>query len=244
MAKKTEMLYMKDNYIKDFEAEVLKAGEDYLVLDKTAFYPQGGGQESDTGELEFNETILTVRKVKKEKGEVRHYLKDPSKMPSKGDVIHGRIDWDRRLTHMRYHTAIHVLTRYMQLHYDADCVGNNISTRNGRADFHPLGALSDDQLKVIQTEVNKIIKKELPVKIQFMPREEAITFLKKKGYQTDYIDMIPASVKTFRIISVDDYDYASCAGTHVKNTSEIKSIKVVKRRSMGKEKERIVLDLV
>jgi Ser-tRNA(Ala) deacylase AlaX len=244
MAKKTEMLYMKDNYIKDFEAEVLKVGDDYLVLDKTAFYPQGGGQESDTGKLAFNDITLSVRKVKKKKGEVRHYLDNPTELPSKGDTIQGEIDWDRRLTHMRYHTAIHVLTRYMQLNYDAECVGNNISTRNGRADFHPLGALSDDQLKEIEKEVNKIIKKNLPVEIQFMPREEAIDFLKEKGYQTDYIDMIPASVKTFRIISVDDYDYASCAGTHVKNTSEIEGIKVVKRRSMGKEKERIVLDLV
>ena len=144
---------------------------------------------------------------------------------------------------MRYHTAIHVLSTFMKEHYNAEVVGNNISVRNGRADFYPLSALSDDQLKKIENGINEIIAKNLPVNISFMPRDEAKSYLEEKGYQTDYIEMVPKSVKTFRVISVGDYDHASCAGTHVANTSEIGRVKVIKRRSIGKDKERIILAL-
>lgn len=240
---KTEMLYMKDNYKKKFTAEVVSSGENYVVLDKTAFYPLGGGQESDSGKLFYNEQEFTVKNVRREKGEVRHFLETDDSLPPKGAKVEGKLDWEKRFTHMRYHTAIHVLSRFMQLEYDAEVVGNNISTRSGRADFNLEEALTEEQLGLIEKEVNKKISQNLPVEINFMPRKEAIAFLQEKGYQTDYIDMVPDSVKIFRIIAIDDYDYASCAGTHVSNTSEIGQIQVVKRRSMGTGKERITLAL-
>lgn len=240
---KTEMLYMKDNYIKSFEAKVIGVGENYIVLDRTAFYPEGGGQETDTGVVSFGDKTFTVKKVRKESGVVKHFLEEADQLPSVGDTVHCDLDWERRFTHMRYHTAIHVLSRYMQLHFNAEVVGNNISTRSGRADFAPLSALSDEQLQQIEKGINEIISQNLPVEINFIPREEAISFLKERGYQTSYIEMVPKSVKIFRIMSVGDYDHASCAGTHVSNTSEIGKIKVVKRRSMGKGKERITLSL-
>ncbi len=240
---KTAMLYMEDNYIKDFDAKVLAVGEDYIVLDKTAFYPEGGGQESDSGTITYSDKILTVTKVKKESGDVKHFIAEKESLPVVDSTIHCTLDWDKRLIHMRYHSAIHILSTYMKEHFDADVVGNNISERNGRADFDLPGALTDDQLKGIETGVNSIISQNLPINITFMPREEAKIFLKEKGYQVDYIEMVPASVKIFRIISVGDYDHASCAGTHVANTSEIGTIKVIKRRSMGKNKERITLAL-
>ena len=240
---KTSMLYMEDNYTKKFEAKVLKMGEDFVVLDKTAFYPLGGGQESDTGTMYYQGKEYTIKSVRRESGEVRHFIENPENLPLKGEKVECELDWQKRHIHMRYHSAIHVMSRYMQLEYNADVVGNNISTRNGRVDFNLTKALTQEDLHKIEQEVNKLIEQNLPIEINFMPREEAITFLKDKGYQTDYIDMVPASVKTFRIISVGDYDYASCAGTHVSNTSEIGRIKIVKRRSMGLGKERIILSL-
>ncbi|MHA1742821.1 MAG: alanyl-tRNA editing protein [Candidatus Heimdallarchaeota archaeon] len=240
---KTELLYMNDNYIRTFTAKVIAKGDDYFVLDKTAFYPEGGGQETDQGKITWGNVVLTVRKVKREEGEVRHFVVEKEQLPPVGEEVQGEIDWDRRFTHMRFHTAIHVLSTYMKEHFNSEVVGNNISTRNGRADFHLENALTQEQLKTIEAGVNEIIAQNLPVKISFMPREDAIAFLKEKGYQTDYINMVPKSVKTFRIISVGDYDHASCAGTHVANTSEIGRIVVVKRRSMGKGKERITLAL-
>ncbi|NHK30124.1 MAG: alanyl-tRNA editing protein [Asgard group archaeon] len=240
---KTEMLYMKDNYIRSFDAKVIMKGENYLVFNQTAFYPEGGGQESDIGSFTYKNKNLTIRKVKQESGEVRHYSAESLDLPEINEIVHCELDWETRLIHMRYHTAIHVLSTYMKEHFNADVVGNNISVRNGRADFYPLSALSNDQMKKIENGVNDIIANNLPVKISFMPREEAKSFLEEKGYQTEYIEMVPKSVKTFRVISVGDYDHASCAGTHVANTSEIGRIKVVKRRSIGKDKERIILAL-
>jgi misacylated tRNA(Ala) deacylase len=237
----TKMLYMEDNYIKSFEAKVIAVGDNYLVLDQTAFYPEGGGQECDKGILLFDDHRITISMVKRDSGEVRHYLENFDKLPDKGDTVNCSIDWERRLIHMRYHTAIHVLSTFMKEHYNTECVGNNISTRNGRADFNLIESLTGEDLKKIENGINEIIAKNLPVKITFMPREDAIKYLEEKGYQTDYIQMVPKSVKNFRVISVNDYDHASCAGTHVKNTSEIGNIKVVKRRSMGKGKERITL---
>lgn len=239
----TTMLYMKDNYLKTFSAKVSAVGEDYVVLNQTAFYPLGGGQESDSGTLTCNETVLTIRSVRRDQGLVKHFLAETESLPKVGDKVECSIDWEKRVIHMRYHSAIHVLSRYMQLEYNTDVLGNNISTRNGRADFHLENALTEEQLKEIEDGVNEIIGQNLPIEINFMPREEAVIFLKEHGYQTDYIDMIPSSVKTFRIISVGDYDFASCAGTHVANTSDIGKIKITKRRSMGKGKERITLAL-
>ena len=239
----TIMLYMEDNYIKTFDAKVTSVGEDYVVLDKTAFYPLGGGQESDTGILKFDQQSNLIKEVRRDSGEVKHFLENLEVLPKVGDTVTCELDWDKRHIHMRYHTAIHILSRYMQLEFDAEVVGNNISTRNGRADFNLTTALSNEELQKIETGVNEVIKKNIPVELNFMPRAEAITFLKEKGYQTDYIDMVPPSVKTFRVISVGDYDFASCAGTHVANTSEIGEIKVVKRRSLGVGKERITLAL-
>lgn len=239
----TTMLYMQDNYIKTFDAQVVSVGENYVVLDKTAFYPLGGGQESDQGILKFDEQSNVITGVRRESGEVRHFLEQPEILPKVGDTVTCELDWERRYTHMRYHTAIHILSRYMQLEFDAEVVGNNISTRNGRADFNLTVALTNEELQKIELGVNEIIKKNLSVELNFMPRADAISFLNEKGYQTDYIDMVPASVKTFRIISVGDYDFASCAGTHVANSSEIGVIKVIKRRSLGVGKERITLAL-
>ncbi len=239
----TTMLYMKDNYLKTFSAKVIAVGEDYVVLNQTAFYPLGGGQESDLGTLTYNENIFSIKSVRRDQGQVKHFIVETEKLLKVGNLVECSIDWKRRFIHMRYHTAIHVLSRYMQLEHNADVLGNNISTRSGRVDFDIEDALTEEQLKDIEVGVNKIIDQNLPIEINFIPRDEAITFLKKHGYQTDYIDMIPSSVKIFRIISVGDYDFASCAGTHLANTSEIGKIRITKRRSMGKGKERITLAL-
>jgi misacylated tRNA(Ala) deacylase len=234
---------MKDNYVKSFEAKVIGLGDNYVVLDQTAFYPLGGGQESDSGKMTFNDTTVTIKRVKKEKGEVRHYLAEKDSLPKLTEEVTCELDWDKRYTHMRFHTAIHVLSSYMLDKYNAEVVGNNISVRSGRADFNLDDALTDEELAAIEEGINEIIDRNLDVKISFMPREDAISFLQEKGYQTDYINMVPESVKTFRVVSVGDHDHASCAGTHVANTSEIGKIRVVKRRSMGKGKERIILAL-
>ena len=116
----TELLHMKDNYVQEFDATVISSGENYVILDRTAFYPEGGGQSSDIGILTDGTLTSHVSEVRKIEGEVRHILKDTTF--DVGSKIHGTIDWSHRYECMRFHTAQHVLSRYLQLNYNVETV--------------------------------------------------------------------------------------------------------------------------
>ncbi|TFG29580.1 alanyl-tRNA editing protein [Candidatus Thorarchaeota archaeon] len=238
----TELLHMKDNYLQEFDAIVLDKGENYVVLDRTAFYPEGGGQSSDKGKLSEGSKSIDVKEVRKINGEIRHILQTSSfKIGAK---VHGMIDWNHRYECMRFHTAQHVLSRYLQLNYNVETVGNNISPGESRADYSPLESFDEDMKREVEHGVNEILHQNLPVDIVFMPRAEAIEFLNKRGYQTRYLEMVPPYVKEFRILVIGDYDVASCAGTHVRNTQEIGGIMIGKSKNVGANKRRIYFHLI
>ncbi len=234
----TELLHMHDNYIKEFDAKVINVGENYLVLDRSAFYPRGGGQACDHGIIKKGNSTVNITKVTKESGEVRHYF-DGDVSFSVGDMVHGEIDWDRRYMLMKMHTLQHVFSRYMQNTYSAQTISSSVNVPKSHADFHPMEKLSDDEISNIESNINEILSKKYDVEIKFMARQEAIEFLKARKYQTQYLEMVPESVKEFRIVIIDDYDAASCAGTHVRNLSEIGTFKIVKQKNMGSKKRRI-----
>ncbi|MFW9844057.1 MAG: alanine--tRNA ligase-related protein, partial [Candidatus Thorarchaeota archaeon] len=132
----TVLLHMTDNYLKEFDATVINSEDGYVVLDRTAFYPEGGGQSSDRGELSNGDRIITVKEVRKIDGEIRHLIDG---QPFEVDaIIHGAIDWTRRYECMRFHTCQHVLSRYLQLNYGVETKGNNIKPGESRADYTPL----------------------------------------------------------------------------------------------------------
>ena len=238
----TELLHMTDNYLREFDAGVISTGEGYAVLDKTAFYPLGGGQSSDIGTL-TNETItLNVREVRKSDGEIRHYLDGGTFDP--GTKVHGIIDWDFRYECMRFHTAQHVLSRYLQIHYGVETVGNMIKPGESRADYTPLDSFDEAMKREVEAGVNEVLSQNLSVQIEFMKRAEAIAYLQQRGYQTRYLEMVPESVTDFRVLTIGDYDAASCAGTHVKNTSEIGQLRIGKSKNVGAGKQRIYFKLV
>lgn len=239
----TELLHMKDNYIKEFDAEVIEVGEDYVVLDQTAFYPEGGGQTGDRGWLTNGATKVAVLKTIKFQGQVRHLLEDISPFQV-GQSVHGQLDWDFRYECMRFHTAQHILSRYLQQNYSIETVGNNITPGKSRADYHPLESFNEEMKREVEKGVNEIIARNIDVEVKFMPRDEAITFLNERGYQTRYLEMVPKSVKVFRVIVIGDYDASSCAGTHVANTGEIGRIKIGKTKNVGAGKRRIYFSLL
>jgi misacylated tRNA(Ala) deacylase len=238
----TELLHMKDNYLRSFDARVISAGEDYVVLNRTAFYPEGGGQSSDRGSLSDGSRTLQVKEVRKEEGEVRHKV-EGSAFPADTQV-HGEIDWNIRYECMRFHTAQHILSRYLQVNYGVETVGNNISPGESRADYSPLESFNEDMKRKVEAGVNEIIQQGIEVEIRFMPRDDAIAFLELKGYQTRYLEMVPKSVKEFRVLIIGDYDAASCAGTHVHNTKEIGGIQIGKSKNVGAGKRRIYFKLL
>lgn len=238
----TELLHMKDNYVKEFDARVLSSGPNYVVLDRTAFYPEGGGQSSDKGVLSAGSRVVPVISVRKEEGEIRHHLDGESF--TIGTSVRGEIDWPSRYACMRFHTAQHILSRYLQLNYNVETVGNHITSNESRADYSPLESFDDEMKRKVEAGVNTIIQQNIDVEIKFMPRSEAISFLEERGYQTRYLEMVPASVKEFRVLIIGEYDVASCAGTHVANTKEISGIQIGKSKNVGAGKRRIYFRLL
>ncbi len=238
----TELLHMKDNYIREFDATVTEVGENYVVLDRTAFYPEGGGQSGDRGVLTSGAWEATVTQTKK-RGQVHHILSGPPPFET-GMKVHGKLDWAFRHECMRYHTAQHILSRYLQLNQGLETRGNMVKPRESRADYHPIDDFSEELVAETEKGVNEILTNNLDVRIEFMPREQAIEYLKKRGYQTRYLDMVPESVKAFRVVLIGDYDASACAGTHVANTGEIGLLKINKTKNVGAEKQRLYFSLI
>jgi misacylated tRNA(Ala) deacylase len=235
----TEILYMKDvesNYIKDFDARIVDHGEDYVVLDKTAFYAEAGGQPTDKGILRWSGGESAVRKVKKDKGTVKHFV---NSIPGIQDV-HAELDWERRYALMRMHTAQHVVSGVVFSLFEARTVGNQIHGDRSRIDFHPV-TFEENDLRVIEETCNNVISKNIPVSIY----EEDRTILEEKmGKQRYIMDLIPESIRRLRVIQIGDFDICPCGGTHVRNTSELGNVHVMGRRSKGTDKERLTYELV
>jgi misacylated tRNA(Ala) deacylase len=231
----TEVLYMKDiesNYIREFDAKVVRVGEDYIVLDQTAFYPEGGGQPTDQGVIQWGDKILKVNQVLK-KAVIKHVIEPP--LPEVGEEISGSLNWSRRYAHMRMHTAQHLISGMVYDMFNARTVGNQIHSDRSRIDFHPI-SFSEEDLKNLEDACNELIARNLPVTVTSRERDELEGEVDAKRSN---LDLIPKSIKTLRIVSIKDFDVCPCAGTHVRNTSELGRVKIVKKDSKGADKERI-----
>ena len=156
-----------------------------------------------------------------------------------GSEVEGKLDWNYRYRLMRSHSAQHVISRYFQVNYQAETVSTQLKFEKSRLDFQPLRKITPEELKKITKNINMILAKNLPISIKALPREEAFSYLREKKYQTRYLEMVPKSIKFIRIISIGEYDFAACAGTHVKNTSEISKTSLISTKNKGKLRERI-----
>ena len=236
----TKILYMNNiegNYIKDFDATVTKSKKDYVTLDQTAFYPLGGGQPSDTGYLERDGKKVAVKEVIKKGDSVKHILN--GERPPVGTKVHGKIDWETRYSHMKMHTAQHILSGIIFDDFNARTVGNQIHADYSRVDFHPV-KFSDKDLEEITQKFNEIVAKNLPIKIYQEDRE---SLEKRVDQQRAHLDLLPKFITRLRIVEILGFDVCPCAGTHVKNTSEIPKIEKIKRDTKGKDRDRIIYSL-
>ncbi len=239
---KTEMLYMADaeaNYIKEFEAKVVRAEAGYVILDRSAYYPLGGGQPGDQGELVKSDgRTVKVNEVRKESGIVKHRVTED--FLAEGEAVKGILDWDRRYAHMKMHTAQHLVSGVVYGNYKAATVGNQIHADSSRIDFQPFSP-DEDALKDVEQKVNEIIAQNKDVKIYSMSREEAD--LRMEDGRVN-MSLLPKFVKRLRIVEIVGFDICPCAGTHVKNVGEIGGIKIIGKRSKGKGKTRVTYELV
>ena len=237
MTESTKKLWHFDNYIKDFDATVTKNKKDYVSLDQTAFYPLGGGQPSDTGFLEWDDKKSEIIEVIKKGDTLKHIIK--GEKPPVGKKVHGVINWDKRFSHMKMHTAQHIISGIVFDKYKARTVGNQIHADYSRVDFHPVN-FTDNDLKHIEEKFNDIIAKKLPIKIY---EEERSVLEKHVDQQRAHLDLLPSFITRLRIIEIEGFDICPCAGTHVRNTSEIPKIDQIKRETKGKDKDRIIYSL-
>lgn len=234
-------LYLLDCYLKEFEASVESVKDDkYAVLDKTAFYPNAGGQPYDTGKLvrlsdgaEFS--VVFVAKF----GDVISHEFSPTGLKP-GDKVKGIIDWDRRYRHMRMHTAAHVISIVIEKDAGALITGNQLGLDKSRIDFD-LENFDREKFEGYMAKANELIQKGAKVNLSLIPREEA---LQKYERLTNLAKGFSDEIKMVRIVEIEGVTLEACGGTHLANINEIKGVKLVKLENKGKSNRRLYYELV
>jgi alanyl-tRNA synthetase len=234
----TEKLYYKDHYTKEFDATVLWANKtkdgSEVVLDKTAFYPEGGGQPSDIGFLKNNGNKIIVNYAKKIGDSIVHEL---DSVLNVGDKVHGQIDWDHRYTLMKHHTGTHVVNGALR-HLLGEHVwqaGSQLDINDARFDFAHYKSVTDEEIKEIEKLANKFIKKAIGVEKKIMDRNSAE---KTHGFRL-YQGGVPPG-NSIRVLNIPGIDVEACGGTHLNNISEVEKIRIIKVERIQDGVNRIV----
>ena len=234
----TEPLYQTDAYLKEFQATVVEQVDGGVVLDRSAFYPGGGGQPHDTGALATGDQTWRVTKVKRVKGRPVHYL-DGDVLPEEGQSVVGRLDWERRYQLMRTHTAMHVLCGVIWRDYEASVTGGNMEPLKGRMDFE-FETMRAELVQEIEEAVNREVKAARPVTVNILPREEAFQI---PDLIRTKINLLPEGITEVRTIEIEGLDRQADGGTHVANTEEVGPMRIVDYKSKGKINKRIYVEL-
>ena len=230
----TDLAYLRDAYTQKFDATVVATGDDRVALDRTYFYPTGGGQPHDTGLL----AGVRVVDVRKEGPLVWHTV--PGFAPSVGQVVHGEVDWERRHQLMRTHTALHVLCGVIWNEWGVPVTGGNMEPLSARMDFE-FDPLPDGFGATVEQLVNDALVADHPIEVSFLPRDVAV--LDADLIRTK-VSLIPESVHEIRVVDIVGLDKQADGGTHVRSTAEVGRIKVLKTESKGKGNKRIRLEVL
>jgi misacylated tRNA(Ala) deacylase len=233
----TDLLYFEDSYMKTFVARVIEAGEDAVVLDRTAFYPGGGGQPADSGMLRVSDQTWQVSRAKKSGGELWHKLGQAP--PAVGTEVAGELDWDRRYQLMRTHTAMHILCGVIWRDYQVSVTGGNMEPLHGRMDFE-FGSMSKELAAEIEGRINVEVDAARPVTTDILPREQAFQI---PDLIRTKINLLPEGIQEVRVVEIEGLDLQADGGTHVANTREVGPIHIVDYKSKGAENKRLVVEL-
>jgi misacylated tRNA(Ala) deacylase len=240
-----EQLCYVDAYARSVEARIatVDAGETtLLVLDRTVFYPGGGGQPSDRGLIlrAADGRSWTVRSARKVDGEIVHELEpgdgDP---PAAGDLVRVDLDWARRLALMRTHTALHALCGVVWRDYGALVTGGNMEPGSGRMDFE-FERMSGDLVDAIEAGVNAELAAARDVRVAVLPRTEAFAI---PDLIRTKVNLLPEGIDEIRTIEIVGLDLQADGGTHVANTREVGGIRVTGYESKGRINKRIRIAL-
>ena len=237
----TQLIYQTDSYLKEFSAVVVSTDPQNraVILDRSAFYPGGGGQPCDFGTLEADGIRYPVEKVKKQGDDVLHFLGGAEPLPAPGSASLGTLDWVRRYQLMRTHTALHILCGTVFRDYGAKVTGGDMDPLKGRMDFE-FESMRGELVREIETAVNAEVGKNRAIRVNILPREEAFhipDLIRTK------INLLPEGILQVRTVEIVGLDLQADGGTHVANTSEVGVIKVTDYKSKGAINKRIYIEV-
>lgn len=230
----TGELFLGDSYLREFEARVVRLDGREVVLDRTAFYPGGGGQPPDRGTLGIGPVRASVVDARREGGEVVHVLDHA--IPDTVRELKGSLDWERRYAHMRYHTALHVLSGVIWRAFDARVTGGQMRADRARMDFSFPGEWTAEVVAQIERLTNRALAEERPVRVYELPRDEA---LENPDLIRTQVNLIPERVKTIRVVEIEGIDAQADGGTHVANTREVGEMEITAHKSKGRQNKRV-----
>lgn len=235
----TDRLYSTDQYARTADATIvdIDPADGRVLLDRTVFYPGGGGQPHDLGELVLGEDRLTVTRVAEDDRGVWHWLQGG--LPGTGTEVRAEVDWERRYRLMRTHTAMHALCGVVWERFRSPVTGGNMEPGVGRLDFE-LPDWDPEDKAPLETELNAQLVAARPVEIAFLPREVADqdpSLIRTK------VSLLPASLTEVRVVDIVGLDRQADGGTHVASTTEVGRVRIAKVESKGKGFRRLRLAL-
>ena len=240
MTKKLYLESIEAAYLEEFTAEVIAIEDNKIVLDQTLFYPLGGGQNWDLGTINGPNGEMNVVEVRG-RDAIHHTIEDTFELEI-GDEVSGTIDFERRYAHMKMHTAQHLVSGIAYEMFDGvRTVGNQIHTEKSRIDFKPI-QYTEDMLFELQSAVNEKIQLGLEVTDSQMTRDEINSIMPQERTN---MDLLPPFINDLRVVTIGDkQDLCPCAGTHVRNISEIEGIEFIGKKSKGKGTQRVTYQLL
>lgn len=230
-----EELFRQDAYIKETDATVTAVDERGVRLDRSIFYPTGGGQPGDTGLLQWDGgEARVVDTVKADGGDVLHVLAADAPRPGVGTKVKATLDWERRHRHMRMHTALHVMSAVIK----GNVTGGQVGADKSRLDFNLEGDVPTKEW--VTEEVNKLIALDRPVTQQWVTDEELTS--RPELVKTMSVRP-PMGAGRVRLLSIEGVDLQACGGTHVARSSEIGRVECIKIENKGKMNRRFIIAL-
>lgn len=235
----TQKIYAVDSYARTMSAEVVRTDVDdnRVLLDRTVFYPGGGGQPHDVGHLTVGEDRIDVERVTQDADGVWHWL--DGSLPSVGTTIEGTIEWDRRFALMRTHTAMHALCGVIWNRFRSPVTGGNMQPGAGRLDFD-LPDWTADQIPIIEAELNTELERRRNIEVSFLPRnaaDEDPSLIRTK------VNLLPKGIQEVRVIDIVGLDRQADGGTHVSDTGQVGRITIPKAENKGRGFRRIRIRL-
>ena len=228
-------MYLSDAYLTGFDAVVVDIREGAVALDRTVFYPTGGGQPHDTGTL----AGLAVIDVRKDGDRVWHSLQG-GPLPAIGETVTGEIDWHRRHQLMRTHTALHVVCGVIWNEWHVPVTGGNMEPLSARMDFE-FDPLPEGFGPRVEQLVNDELAADRRIEVSFLPRSTAVM---DEDLIRTKVNLVPTHIPEVRVVDIVGLDKQADGGTHVRSTGEVGRIRVTKTESKGKGNKRIRLEII